>query len=172
MITITPPIPQEYPEYYDRYIKKVKGNDLLKSLEEIHQLTKELLLNLPEEKLNYRYAPGKWTIKEIIGHLMDAERVFAYRALRFARNDKTQLPSFEENDWADASNAQHRNFAELMNEFDAVRESTLQLFNSFDAEIILRKGIASNVEISVKAIGYSIAGHELHHSEVIKERYL
>jgi len=172
MIKITPPLPEDYPAYYDRYIREVKGNDLLESLATIHQQTKDLLKNVSEEKLNYRYAPGKWTIKEIIGHLIDGERVFAYRALRFARNDKTSLPGFEENDWADASNAQQRDFADLMNEFDVVRESTICLFKGFDEKIILRKGIASTVEISVKALGYSIAGHEQHHTDVIAERYL
>ncbi|HKR04319.1 MAG TPA: DinB family protein [Bacteroidia bacterium] len=172
MIKITSPLPADYPGYYGTYIRKVKGDDLIKSLTEIHQQTKDVLKNVSEEKLNYRYAPGKWTIKEIIGHLADGERVFAYRALCFARNDKTPLPAFEENDWAIASNAGQRTFSELMDEFDAVRESTLRLFKSFDEEMILRKGIANEVEISVKAIGYSIAGHELHHAEVIKERYL
>jgi hypothetical protein len=172
MIKITAPLPEEYPEHFDQYIKKVTGDDLLKSLVEIHQQTKDVLKNVPEEKLNYRYAPGKWTIKEIIGHIADAERVFAYRALSFARKDKTGLPPFEENDWALASNAQQRDFAEIMDELDSVREATVTLFKSFDDEIILRKGMANKLEISVKALGYSIAGHELHHIGVIKERYL
>jgi hypothetical protein len=172
MIKITAPLPEEYPEHFDQYIKKVTGNDLIKSLAEIHQQTKDVLKNIPEEKLNYRYAPGKWTIKEIIGHIADAERVFAYRALSFARKDKTALPPFEENDWALASNAQQRDFAEIMDELDSVREATVTLFKSFDNEIISRKGMANKVEISVKALGYSIAGHELHHIGVIKERYL
>jgi hypothetical protein len=172
MIKITAPLPEDYPAYYGTYIQKVKGNDLIKSLKEIHQETKDLLKNVSEEKLNYRYAPGKWSIKEIIGHLIDGERVFAYRALRFARNDKTPLASFEENDWAASSNAGQRSFSELMSEFDAVRETTIHLFNSFDEEMILRKGVASEKEISVKSLGYSMAGHEFHHAGIIKERYL
>jgi len=172
MIKITAPLTEDYPPYYGTYIRKVKGDDLIKSLKEIHQQTKDLLKNVSEEKLNYRYAPGKWSIKEIIGHLIDGERVFAYRALRFARNDKTPLASFEENDWAVASNAGHRSFSELMSEYDAVREATILLFDSFDEEMILKKGTASNAEISVKSLGYVIAGHEQHHAGVIKERYL
>jgi DinB family protein len=169
---ITPPLPEEYPVYFDSYIKKVKGDDLIESLAAIHRQTKDLLKNISEEKLNYRYASGKWTIKEIIGHIIDGERVFAYRALCFARNDKNPLPSFEENEWAVASNAQKRDFSDLMAELDTVRETTIQLFKGFDAEMISRKGIANKVEISVKALGYAIAGHELHHAKVIKERYL
>ena len=172
MIKITPPLPQEYPDYFDRYIKEVKGNDLIESLLTIHQQTKDALKNVSEEQLNYRYAPGKWTIKEIIGHVIDCERVFTYRALQFARNDNTPLASFEENDWAAASNAGERSIDDLMNEFDAMRESTLFLFKSFSENMINRKGITGKVEISVKGIGYSIAGHELHHTEIIKERYL
>jgi uncharacterized damage-inducible protein DinB len=172
MIQITPPHSNEYPEYYGTYISKVKGDNLLEHLSSIHKQTNEFLKKIPNEKLNYRYAEGKWSIKEIIGHLLDTERVMSYRALRFARFDKTPLPGFEENDWAKASNAAQRNFLELLNEFDAVRDATICLFKSFDDKILTSKGTANNKEISVRALGYIIAGHELHHAGVIKERYL
>jgi hypothetical protein len=127
---------------------------------------------LPEEKLNYRYAEGKWTIKEILAHLIDDERIYTYRALRFARNDMTELPGFDQNAYAPQSGANERTMDDLLEEFAAVRRSTIALFNSFDDRVWTRTGVGSGNVMSVRAAAYHIAGHELRHVNTIKERYL
>lgn len=172
MIRIARPNKTEYPEYFGNYISKVTGDDLFENFKSIHEQFLQLIKNLSEEKLNYRYAAGKWTIKEIIGHLIDTERVMSYRAIRFARYDTTPLSGFEENDWANASNASLRSRDDLLNEFHFVRESTLALFKSFDEKMLSAKGMANNKEITVRALAYMIPGHEMHHLIVIRERYL
>ena len=128
--------------------------------------------SIANDKLEYRYDKGKWTIKEVIQHLMDAERIFAYRALRIARQDQTPLPGFEQNDYVQPSQANERSLDDLINEFKAIRASTVALFNSFTDKMLLAKGTASNSPVSVRAIGFIIMGHEIHHCQVIKERYL
>jgi uncharacterized damage-inducible protein DinB len=127
---------------------------------------------LPEEKLTYRYVEKKWTIKEILVHIMDDERIFAYRALRIARNDKTPLPGFEQEDYVPYSRANERSLASIFKEFKTIRNATLSLFRSLKKDDFLRTGIANNHPVSVRALAYHIAGHELHHINVIKERYL
>jgi uncharacterized damage-inducible protein DinB len=124
------------------------------------------------DKFDYRYAEGKWTIKEIIQHIIDTERIFSYRALRISRNDKTPLPGFEENDYVDNTDANKRGLQELLTELSAVRHATLLLFKSFSEEQLARIGIASENEISVRAIGFIIIGHQKHHQKVFEERYL
>ena len=131
-----------------------------------------LVRSIPEEKGEYRYASGKWTIKELICHMMDAERIFAYRALRFARNDNTPLEGFEENDYAPEANAQGRTIQQLADEMECLRKSTIDLFMSFTPLMLSRKGTANKTEISVLNLGYIIPGHETHHRLVIQERYL
>lgn len=131
-----------------------------------------LLRTVPEDKGEYRYEHGKWSIKELICHMMDAERIFAYRALRFARNDSTELPGFEENDYAPEANAHSRTLKQLMNEAEALRKTTLDLFSSFTPEMLQRKGSANKSVVSVINIGYIIAGHETHHRNILNERYL
>lgn len=172
MIKIERPRENEYPEYFGNYIAKTTGDDLFKILDESHEQMTKLVNGLSEEKLNFRYAEGKWSIKEIIGHLMDTERVMSYRALRFARYDNIPLPGFEENDWAKASNSSSRTMTDLLEEFSYVRFSTRLLFKSFDETMLLASGEANKKQMTVRAIGYMIAGHELHHLHVIKERYL
>jgi uncharacterized damage-inducible protein DinB len=130
------------------------------------------MLSLPEEKLTYRYAKNKWTIKEILVHIIDDERIYAYRALCFARNDKTELPGFEQDDYALFSNANERSIENILNEYEAVRNATITLFESFDEAALLRKGIANKNGATVRALGYHLAGHELHHINIIKEKYL
>ena len=169
---ISHPAKEEYPEYFGRYIAKVTDDDLLKFLKSSHQKTQNFIKKLKREQLNYRYAPGKWTIKEIMSHMCDGERVFAYRAMCFARMDKTNLPSFDENSYAEHSNAQLRNISDIMKEFSAVRQATIELFRSLDAEALAQIGTANQKQISVKALGYVIAGHEVHHMQVIHEKYL
>ncbi len=172
MITIPRPDKNEYFEYYDKYIQLVPTGNLLEQYQSVFDANKKLILSLNEEKLNFRYAEGKWCIKEILMHLADGERVFGYRALRFARNDATPLSGFDENLYAPESKAAGRKIEDIMREFSAVRTASIELFKSFDDEILKRRGKANNKEISVRALAYTILGHELHHFNVIKERYL
>lgn len=171
-MTITKPQSGDYPSSYATYIEKVKGDDLVKILTDDLASAQKFINGIPEEKLSYRYAEGKWSIKEIMLHVTDAERIFAYRALRFARKDKTELPGFEENDYTPASNADSRSMDSIMSEFTAVRNATIELFKNLTEAQLNESGSANNKRISVRALGYSIAGHELHHIEVIRERYL
>jgi uncharacterized damage-inducible protein DinB len=127
---------------------------------------------LPAEKLTFRYAEGKWTIKEILVHLIDDERIYAYRALRFARQDQTELPGFEQDDYALHSGANERDIHDILKEFATVRAATISLFEGFDREALLRTGIADGKIMSVRAAAYHIAGHEMRHLNIIKERYL
>jgi len=150
----------------------VKDNNPIKALENQIIAMQAFLSEIPEEKENYRYAEGKWTIKEIIGHLTDTERIFGYRALRFARHDQTNLPGYEENDYVANANFQNRSFYNLVHEFNLVRESNIALFKSFDESALSQFGTANGNKISVRAIIFTIAGHELHHLNVIRERYL
>ncbi|MES2573720.1 MAG: DinB family protein [Bacteroidota bacterium] len=162
----------EYSVFNSTYIKAIENVELLEELEiSLHEFIK-FVQNIPMDKFDYRYAEGKWTIKEIIQHIIDTERIFAYRALRISRNDKTPLPGFEENDYALNTDANRRSIQELLTEFSAVRHSNLLLFKSFSAEQLTRIGIASEHPISVRAIGFIILGHLKHHQKVFQERYL
>lgn len=162
----------EYAQYYSNYINKAGEEMLVSGLESSLSSTLAFFNTIPENKLEYRYDAGKWTVKDIIQHLIDAERVFAYRALRFARQDKTSLPGFEENTYTDMANANKRSRAELLKEYQLVRESTIMLFKSFNEDALKLVGVASNSNMSVRAIGFVIIGHEKHHCEVITSRYL
>ncbi len=166
------PSAAEHAEYYSRYISRVPEGDLLPLLRDQAKETVALLGGVSEDDANYAYAPGKWSIKEVIGHLSDAERVFAYRALTVARNDKTPLPSFDENSWAGESNASSRTLADLVDEFQKVRESTIALAKGIDADALTRIGTASGNPISPRALLYIVAGHERHHADLLRERYL
>ena len=169
---INKPITTEYTSNYEGYIELNTTTDLIQALHHSKSELITLISPLQEEQLNYRYDIGKWTIKEIIIHLIDAERVFTYRALRFARNDKTTLSGFEENDWAVESNASNRTINSILEEYIGVREASISLFKNLSAEATLRSGIANGKLISVRALGFSILGHNLHHLEIIQERYL
>jgi len=163
----------EYAPYTIMYIGLLPDDGLiLKHLQDNLQATKNLILSLPAEMLAYRYAEGKWTIKEILVHISDDERIYAYRALRFARNDKTELPGFEQDDYARYSGANERDLNDILEEFTTVRNATISLFNNFDNEALTRAGVANGNIMSVRAAAYHIAGHELHHINIIKERYL
>lgn len=166
------PSVSEYPPYYEKYIQKVPPGNLIHFLENSTNEFVEFLNNITEEKLSYRYAENKWTIPQIVQHLIDAERIFTYRALRFARKDQTELPGFEENDYANEATGEDRSFNEILEEYKSVRNSTLMLFQSFNDEILERKGSANNNMISVRSIIFIIAGHSEHHLQIIKERYL
>jgi uncharacterized damage-inducible protein DinB len=162
----------EYSKFQATYINAAMNVELLDELEiSLHDFIR-FVQNIPMDKFDYRYAEGKWTIKEIIQHIIDTERIFSYRALRISRNDKTPLPGFEENDYVDNTNANERNLQGLLTELSAVRYATLLLFKSFSEEQLARIGIASGNEISVRAIGFIIIGHQKHHQKVFEERYL
>jgi uncharacterized damage-inducible protein DinB len=163
----------EYTSYYGNYISQVsKEYTLVEELEiSLHRFIK-FVQDIPMDKFDYRYAEGKWAIKDIIQHIIDVERIFAYRALRFARNDKTELPGFEENDYVNEAYGNNRSIMELLTELSAVRYATLLLYKSFNGEQLLRIGIASKNPISVGAIGFIIIGHQNHHQKIFEERYL
>jgi len=160
------------PPFYKGYVKLVEQPDVLQALRISGYRTLELIHSIPEEKADYRYAPGKWSIRQVLCHMQDAERIFSYRALRFARNDQTPLAGFDENTYADHLNAESRSLSQLADEMQHLRTATVDLFNGFTADMLTRKGTANNNELTVGAIGIIIAGHETHHAKVLRERYL
>ena len=169
----------EYPAYSHIYMDLLKKDDLiLNHLYENFYKIKDLIYSLPEEKFSYRYAENKWTIKEILVHLIDDERIFGYRALRYARNDNTPLHGFEEKDYARYSDADERSLESIFEEYWAVRSSTILLFENLPEDSFMRNGggIDEHGQVinvrTVRALAYHIAGHELHHIKIIKERYL
>jgi hypothetical protein len=162
----------EYASYYGKYISLVPGDDVQTALGKQIEGTLALLRGLSESQGESRYAPGKWSVKEVIGHLIDAERIFAYRALRIARNDQTPLAGFNENNYVAQSDYHSRKLADLADEFEVVRKANLYLLRNLDDNSWTRRGVASDYEVSVRAIAYIIAGHELHHLEIIRSRYL
>lgn len=173
MRKIDKPAEGEYAPYAIMYIGLLPDDGLvLKYLEENSEATRDFILSLPEERLAHRYAEGKWTIKEILAHIVDDERIYAYRALRFARNDRTELPGFEQDDYALHSGANGRKVEDILNELTAVRRATIALFEGFDESALLRAGVADGKVMSVRAAAYHIAGHELRHINIIRERYL
>jgi len=172
MLTWNKPAEGEYLPYQLNYISRVEGADLIETLKRNIAETTNFLKSVPAEKLNYRYAEGKWTILQVVQHLIDTERIMTYRALTFARNDKTELPGFEENDYAAAANTEERNIDDLINEYNAVRNASILMLKGFNDEILQRSGIANRGRVTVNALAWVIAGHELHHVAIIKERYL
>jgi len=160
------------PVWYHGYIKLVKESNLMDALKKQTPSPIRFFNSIPPAKRNYRYAKGKWTIKEVLQHIIDAERVFAYRSLCFARKDSTSLPGFDENDYADNAKSTKRDWNEMMEELKAVRRSTELLFRSFNKDQLHFVGTANNNPVSVLAIGFIIAGHATHHITIIKERYL
>jgi len=160
------------PEFYKNYVTHVQDLDVIEALRSSISKTIDLLQQVDEDMGEYRYAAGKWSVKELLCHMMDAERIFAYRALRFSRNDATPLPGFEENDYAPQANAHSRTIQQLVTEMKHLRNTTIDLFASFTPEMLQRKGTASNKVVSVINIGYIIAGHETHHRNILTERYL
>lgn len=163
---------EKVPAFYLTYVEYVKDMDILDALRHAAKLAQQTVPYIPEEKGEYRYAEGKWSIKEVLNHMMDAERVFAYRALRFARNDGTALQPFDENTYAPEANAHGRNIQQFSREMKRLRETTIDLYTSFSPEMIKREGTASGKVLSVKNLGYIIAGHDLHHLKILRERYL
>jgi len=174
MIAPTYPRPtaEEYAPYYGQYIDKVPDGDLLALLESQIHSVKSVIGSVPESRAQHAYAPGKWTIKEITGHLADCERVFSYRALRIARADPTPLPGFDQNIWMPPAGFNDRTLANVLDEWILVRQASVALFSGLPAEAPARRGTANNNEISVRALAYIAHGHVTHHLGVLKERYL
>lgn len=160
------------PAPFLNYVEYTRSMNMMDALSDASARMQEFLKTVPEEKGTYRYAEGKWSVKEVLGHLMDAERIFAYRALRFARNDNTVLHGFEENDYVPESNAHARTILELASEMIRLRATTIDLFASFSPEMLERRGKANKNETQVKALAYIVGGHELHHLSIYKERYM
>jgi len=160
------------PHFYKNYVKQVEESDLLQALRISGHRALELVHAIPQNKLDFKYAPDKWTVRELLCHVIDAERIFAYRALRFARNDKTPLAGFEENDYAPQANASGRSIEKITAEMAHLRSSTIDLFEGFTPEMLTRRGTSNKNELSVVALGFIIAGHETHHCHILKERYL
>jgi hypothetical protein len=158
--------------WLDNYIKKVEDEFLLEGFKRQTAETLHLFSELTEEQVNYRYAEGKWSIKEILLHLIDCERIFAYRALTFARGDQAALPGFDENEYVINSHIETRDIKSLVEEYIIVRTSTVSLFAGFHPDVLNNRGTANKIEMSVSALGFAILGHEIHHIGVIRERYL
>jgi uncharacterized damage-inducible protein DinB len=163
----------EYPAYAHIYIDLLPGDGLiLQHLEDNLKSTTKFIASIPKARLLHRYAEGKWTIKEILGHVVDDERIYVYRALRFARNDTTELPGFDQDHYARYSEANQRDIEDILDEFTLVRQSTIAFFNGLDDTALMRTGVAEGNRASVRALAYHIAGHELRHMNIIRERYL
>ena len=172
MMTQKHPQPGDYAPYYEKYVALVPSGDFLEILESQLRDWQLLLAPLSEEQGNFRYAADKWSIKEVLGHLTDAERVFAYRLLRIARGDQTPLAGFEQDDYVRSGNFGNRKLCDLVDEFATVRRATISLVRSLDDTAWLRRGVASQKEVTVTALAFIIAGHDRHHRRIFEERYL
>lgn len=162
----------EYAPYYQTYVEKVPDGDFLYNLRSIHHDTQELIAGLDEAKGNYRYAEGKWTIKEVLMHLMDTEQIMAYRALTIARGDQTEIPGFDQNAYAETVDVSKRSLSSMAEEFAITRDMSHVMFKNFDANLFTNVGIANGNKVSVRALAHIIIGHELHHIGVLKAKYL
>ncbi len=163
----------QFADYFKYYISLAEGyENAITALEDTHLSTNKLINSLEESIGDYAYAESKWTVKELLIHMIDTERVFCNRALRFARNDQTNLPGYDHDEYVNFCGAKNRTLSDIMNEFDLVRAATIALFKSFDSEMLERSGTANGNNLTVLAVGYIIAGHETHHINVLKEKYL
>ena len=170
--TTTRPASGEYPPYTIAYISLVPDGDIVATLGKQLDDTLALIRSIPEARGGFRYEEGKWSIKELIGHVIDSERVFAYRALRFARGDETPLSGFEQDDFVRGGAFDKRSLSDLADEYEHVRRSSISLFSNLDDEAWVRHGAANNNETSVRALAFIVAGHERHHVEILRARYL
>lgn len=169
---MTRPQIETVPLPYQGYVNNVKDLDLFDALTQSSTTTLDLIRSIPESKGEFRYADGKWTIKELLAHMIDVERIMAYRALRFARNDKTDLPGFEENDYAPEANAHARTISQYAEEMARLRATTIDFFKSLTPEMLQRTGTANKHKLTAFILGYVIPGHETHHRKILIERYL
>jgi hypothetical protein len=176
METMTVPLPRPGPQdaapYYFQYIDLVPAGDVLEILAGGLAETRRVLRELGPEREMYRYAPGKWTVRDLVGHILDTERVFGYRAFHIARGDMASLPSMDQEGFAATARAERRPLADLLDELDLVRRSHVWMFHSFDRETWERAGLAAGVNFRVRSFPYVMAGHEIHHRSVLVERYL
>lgn len=178
MTAVTPsvravrPDASEYVPYFGRYIDRVPDGDIVRTLDEQLVETLALIMSVPEEQAGHRYAAGKWSIREVIGHMCDVERVFAYRALRFARADATELPGFDENAWVANARFDARTLGSLADELESVRWATVALLEPLTDEELLRRGVANHGAVTVRALAWIVAGHERHHRDILRTRYL
>ncbi|MCB0650005.1 MAG: DinB family protein [Saprospiraceae bacterium] len=166
------PASGDYAAFYEPYVSKITSNDIVSTLEQSLPLNLGFLKSIPREKWDYKYAEDKWNIKEILIHIIDGERIFSNRALRIARHDRTPLPGFDQNAYAPYMNAADRTIESIIEEYEAVRRSTICLFRNFSEKMWLRHGLASGTSVTSLAMAYIIAGHEIHHFKIINERYL
>jgi hypothetical protein len=162
----------EFAAYYGKYTSRVKSDDIVATLESQIRNTQSFFGSLTESESEFRYAPDKWSIRQMLGHVIDTERIFSYRALRISRGDKTPIEGFEQDDYVRNASFERRSMADLLAEFETVRRATVFLFRSLDAQAWSRRGIASQNEVTVRALAYIIAGHELHHMEVLRQKYV
>lgn len=168
----TRPSPDEYPQYAAGYVARVPDGDVIDSLSTQIVETAALIRELPESQGDQRYAPGKWTIRQVIGHMSDAERVFTYRALRFSRADAAPLAGFDENDYVREAPFERISLVDLVDEFEHLRWASLHLFRNLDDEALMRRGSANGNETSVRALAFICAGHESHHIDILRTRYI
>lgn len=168
----TRPRADDYAPFYAGYVERVPDGDVVATLADSAAAMSEILAEVSEERAGRAYAPGKWTVKEVVQHCSDAERVFQYRALRFGRGDPTELPGFEEDAYAPASRANERTLATLLDELRTVRAATVSLFEGLPEDVWDNRGTASGVAVTVRGLAWIAAGHLLHHVDVIRERYL
>ena len=166
------PEKNEYHEYYERYVALVEETDIVAALQNQTSDLQNLLADITEEKSDFRYAEGKWSIKELLGHLIDGERIFSYRALRISRDDKTPLEGFEQDGYIENSNFGATAFADLAEEFTLLRQSNILFFKNLTEEAWLRTGTASDATVSVRALAFIMVGHVRHHENILRERYL
>lgn len=165
------PQPDEYSEYFSRYVDRVPAGDLVSILREQLEATRSLVAGLSDEASDFAYGPDKWTIREVVGHMADTERVMAYRILTAARGDTTALPSFDETAWTPAAEFGSRSMQNVWTEFEAVRAATVALLDGLSDEAWVRRGVASGHPFSVRAMACNIAGHETHHADILRTRY-
>lgn len=168
----TRPSPDEFAPFYAGYIARVPDNDIVATLESQISESCTFLRSLPESVGDHRYAPGKWSIRQVIGHMADAERVFAYRALRFSRADETPVEGFDENSYVANASFDRRSLDDLTGEFEHIRKASVHMFGSLDEAAMAKRGVANGLEISVRALAFILAGHETHHVEILRARYL
>jgi hypothetical protein len=166
------PAPGEAAPYYDRYISLVPGNDVLAALHDQRRQALLFLSGLTEAQGDLRYAPDKWSLKEVLGHLNDTERIMSYRALRIARGDTTPIEGYEQDDYIRNSPFARRPIEDLIEDYIAVRRATISLFRNLDEPAWTRRGTANHNEVTVRALAYIVAGHELHHRKILEEKYL
>lgn len=166
------PAKTDYAEYYQKYIDLIEGDDIIHILVSLNNEASDVFNSFPQSKGNFSYAEGKWTVKEVTGHMMDTDRIFAYRALAIARGEKQSLPSFDQNEYVKNGKFSNRELSDLTYEYRLVRESNLLMFKGFDQSVYSNRGIAAGNEVTVLALMWMIAGHQKHHLNMLRQKYL